>query len=297
MSADPAVVTAIGRSPLGRLLGDRAAVVGLAIIAVVVAGSLLAPWVAADPIAQDVGNRYAPRSIDHPLGTDQLGRDTLARILHGGRYSLGMSLAASLGIAVLGVVLGLASASYGRATDTVINRLADVFLALPTLVLMLVVVGLLGQGLRNLVIAVILVGWPTYARIVRGMALATREREFVTAAEAAGASRARIALRHLAPNLIGPVIVLTTIDLGRVLLAVSALSFLGFGVTSPTPEWGAMLSDARTLFTSHPELMLPPGIAITVMVLAFNLAGDGLRDVLDPRDVEGGARWDRPAST
>lgn len=280
--------------PLRRLLRDRAAVVGLGIATVVALAVLLAPWISPQgPIDQDVADRYAPVSAEHPLGTDQLGRDILSRLLHGGRYSLGMALAASAGITVVGLVLGLASASFGRVTDTVVNRIADVFLALPTLVLMLVVVGLLGQGLRNLIIAVILVGWPTYARVVRGMALSVREREFVTAAEAAGASRVRIATRHLAPNVLGPVIVLSTIDLGRVLLAVSALSFLGFGVTSPTPEWGAMLSDARGFFTSHPELIFPPGVAITVMVLAFNLAGDGLRDALDPHNVEGGARWDR----
>ncbi len=280
--------------PLRRLLRDKAAVVGLGIATVVALAVLLAPWISPQgPIDQDVADRYAPASAEHPLGTDQLGRDILSRLLHGGRYSLGMALAASAGITVVGLVLGLASASFGWVTDTVVNRIADVFLALPTLVLMLVVVGLLGQGLSNLIIAVILVGWPTYARVVRGMALSVRAREFVTAAEAAGASRVRIAARHLAPNVLGPVIVLSTIDLGRVLLAVSALSFLGFGVTSPTPEWGAMLSDARGFFTSHPELIFPPGIAITVMVLAFNLAGDGLRDALDPHNVEGGARWDR----
>ncbi|MGH9182240.1 MAG: ABC transporter permease [Acidimicrobiales bacterium] len=279
---------------LRRLLRDKAAVVGLGIVVVVTLAVLFAPWVSThDPIDQDVADRYALASAEHPLGTDELGRDTLSRLLHGGRYSLGMALAASVGITLLGLALGLASASFGRAVDTIINRVADVFLALPTLVLMLVVVGLLGQGLRNLIISVILVGWPTYARVVRGMAFSVREREFVTAAEGAGAGRTRIAIRHLAPNVIGPVIVLSTIDLGRVLLAVSALSFLGFGVTSPTPEWGAMLSDARGFFTSHPELIFPPGIAITVMVLAFNLAGDGLRDVLDPHNIEGGARWDR----
>lgn len=281
-------------SAFRRLLRDRAAVGGLGIIVAVTVAVILAPVLSpADPLTQDVANRYAPAGADHPLGTDQLGRDTLSRLLHGGRYSLGMALTASLGIAVLGIALGLAAASYGGRVDNVINRLADVFLALPTLVLMLVVVGLLGQGLRNLIISVILVGWPSYARIVRGMAMSVREREFVAAARAAGAGRTRIALRHLGPNVVGPVVVLTTIDLGRVLLAVSSLSFLGFGVTAPTPEWGAMVSGARSFFTSHPELIFPPGIAITLMVLAFNLAGDGLRDVLDPHDIEGGARWDR----
>jgi peptide/nickel transport system permease protein len=152
---------------------------------------------------------------------------------------------------------------------------------------------LLGQGLRNLVITIIFVQWPSYARIVRGMALKVREREFVEAAQAVGASRPRIVLRHVLPNLIGPIAVLSTLDLGRVLLAVSGLSFLGFGVSPPTPEWGAMLSDAKTFIDKAPQLLFWPGLAITSMVLAFNLAGDGLRDLLDPRNVESTPGWER----
>ena len=172
-------------------------------------------------------------------------------------------------------------------------RVADVFLALPTLILALVVVGLLGQGLRNLIITIIFVQWPSYARIVRGMALKLREREFVEAARAVGASRPRLVLRHVLPNLLGPIVVLTTLDMGRVLLAVSGLSFLGFGVRPPTPEWGAMLADARKYLHRAPQLLIWPGLAITLMVLAFNLAGDGLRDMLDPRTVESTPGWER----
>jgi peptide/nickel transport system permease protein len=165
-------------------------------------------------------------------------------------------------------------------------RVADVFLALPTLILALVVVGLLGQGLRNLIITIVLVQWPGYARIVRGMTLKVRERDFVEAARAAGASRLRIVLRHVAPNLVGPVVVLSTLDMGRVLLAVSGLSFLGFGISPPTPEWGAMLADAKIFLDRAPQLLAWPGMSITTMVLAFNLAGDGLRDLLDPHTLD-----------
>jgi peptide/nickel transport system permease protein len=239
-----------------------------------------------DPIATDFGNRFASPSRAHPLGTDNVGRDTFARILHGGQLSLGMAVTATAGITVVGLFLGLVAAVYGRLAETVIMRAVDVLLAMPTLILALVIVGLLGQSLRNLVITIILVQWPRYARLVRGMALRIREQEFVEAARAVGASRLRIMLRHIAPNLVGPVIVFSTIDMGSTLLVVSGLSFLGFGVGPPTPEWGAMLAEARGFLDKAPQLLVWPGLAITIMVLAFNLAGDGLRDLLDPRTVE-----------
>jgi peptide/nickel transport system permease protein len=283
-----------GQRLLRRLVRDRSAVAGLVIVVVVTVAALLAPWLAShDPIATDFSHRFAGPSRNHPFGTDNLGRDEFSRILHGARLSLGMAVTASVGITAVGVLLGLLAAMYGRLVDTLAMRVADVFLALPTLILALVVVGLLGQGLRNLVITIIFVQWPSYARIVRGMALKVREREFVEAAQAVGASRPRIVLRHVLPNLIGPIAVLSTLDLGRVLLAVSGLSFLGFGVSPPTPEWGAMLSDAKTFIDKAPQLLFWPGLAITSMVLAFNLAGDGLRDLLDPRNVESTPGWER----
>ena len=276
-----------GQRLLRRLVRDRSAVVGVAIIVVVGLATVLAPWLAShDPVATDFSHRFISPTRAHPFGTDNLGRDEFSRILHGARLSLGMAVTASLGITTVGIVLGLVAAMYGRLAETVIMRVADVFLALPTLILALVVVGLLGQGLRNLIITIVVVQWPSYARIVRGMALKIREREFVEAARAVGASRPRIVVRHVLPNLIGPIVVLSTLDMGRVLLAVSGLSFLGFGVSPPTPEWGAMLADAKTFLDRAPQLLIWPGLAITAMVLAFNLAGDGLRDLLDPRTVE-----------
>lgn len=281
-----------GRRVLRRFLHDRSAVVGLTIVVLVLLAALLAPWVAHhNPILTDFHDRFASPSRSHPFGTDNLGRDEFSRIVYGSRLSLGMAVTASLGITVLGIVLGLMAGTSGRVVGGIIMRLADIFLALPTLILALVIVGLLGQGLRNLIITIVIVQWPSYARIVRGMTLQVRERDFVQAARGLGASRPRIVARHVLPNLIGPIVVLSTLDMGRVLLAVSGLSFLGFGVSPPTPEWGAMLADAKTFLTQAPQLLVWPGLAITLMVLAFNLTGDGLRDMLDPRTVVGMRAW------
>ncbi|MGH9264258.1 MAG: ABC transporter permease [Acidimicrobiales bacterium] len=301
MSASEAVLRQAGetfvpvrRRLFRRLVKDRTAMVGLVIITLVVLGAALAPWLARhDPVQTDFSNRFASISRSHPLGTDNLGRDVFARLLHGARLSLGMALSATVGITLLGTVLGLVAGMYGRLADTAIMRAVDILLSLPTLILALVVVGLLGQGLRNLIITIILVQWPRYARLVRGMTLKIREQAFVEAARAVGATRPRIMFRHIAPNLIGPTIVFSTIDLGNTLLVVSGLSFLGFGVGPPTPEWGAMLAEARSFLDRAPQLLWYPGMAITLMVLAFNLAGDGLRDLLDPRTVEATPGWER----
>ena len=279
---------------LRRLLRDRSAVVGMVVVVLFVAGAIAAPGVAPHPPnATDVGNRFAPPSLDHPLGTDHVGRDELSRILHGARLSLGMALSATAGITVLGIILGMIAGMYGRRVDSAIMRVVEVLQSLPLLILALVVVGLLGQGLRNLIITIALLGWTGYARIVRGMTFKLRDREFVEAAHAVGATRLRIALRHVAPNLVGPVVVLSTLNMGSVLLAVSGLSFLGFGIAPPTAEWGAMVSEARAYLDKAPQLLAWPGLAITLMVLAFNLAGDGLRDFLDPRTGEDSPGWER----
>jgi peptide/nickel transport system permease protein len=269
---------------LRRLARDKAALGGMVIIALFVLAALFAPVLAAhDPNQTDFLNRFASPSRNHPLGTDHLGRDELARLLHGGRLSLGMALSATAGVTLVGLGLGLLAGVFGKWVETVIMRLVDMLLSVPTLIQALVVVGLLGQGLRNLILTIIAVQWPRYARLVRGMVLKVREREFVQAGRAAGAGRTRLVFKHILPNLIGPVVVFSTIDMGSVLLAVSGLSFLGFGVPPPTAEWGAMVSEARFQIERAPMLLVYPGMAITLVVLAFNLAGDGLRDLLDPR--------------
>lgn len=269
---------------LRRLVRDPLAVVALVFLAVMVAAVVGAPWITRyDPTRVDFAHPLGPASLRHPLGTDALGRDELSRILFGGRLSLTLAVAASGGISILGLALGLLSGLYGRWLDAVVMRVVDVLQALPMFLLALVVVGIFGQGLHKIVLTMALVGWPGYARVVRGMALSLRERQFLEASQALGASRLRLAVRHMAPNLLGPVVVLSTLDVGRVLLGVSALSFLGFAAVAPHPEWGAMVADARTHFQLAPRLVFYPGLAITLMVLAFNLAGDSLRDLLDPR--------------
>jgi ABC-type dipeptide/oligopeptide/nickel transport system permease subunit len=293
VAEEVADLTPTGNRVWRRVVKDRSALCGFAVAALFVLGAVFAPLLSADPTATDFTNRFAGPSTDHLLGTDQLGRDEFSRILHGGRPSLGMALAATVGVTSLGIVLGLLAAMWGNKVEAVIMRLVDVLQSLPTLILALVIVGLLGQGLRNLVITIILIQWPQYARVVRGMTLSLRERDFVEAARAVGASRLRIVARHVTPNLLGPVIVLSTIDMGRTLLAVSGLSFLGFGVAPPSPEWGSMLAESRAFIERAPQLLGWPGLAITLVVLAFNLAGDGLRDALDPRGSEPTPGWER----
>lgn len=277
---------AAGRAlPRPRVLRAHWAALGppAAILLIVAVGAAVAPWISpTDPAQVDFGNRFAAPSLEHPLGTDNLGRDELSRLLHGARLSLSMALTATAGIALVGTAAGLLAGMSGRVADSLISRVVEVLQALPTLVLALVVVGLLGTGTAKLVLAIVLLGWTDHARVVRAMALAVRERPYIEAARALGASRRRIVLRHVVPNLLGPVVVLTTLYLGRILLAVSGLSFLGLGIEPPTPEWGAMLAESRSYLDRAPQLLLYPGLAITVVVLACNLAGDALRDALDP---------------
>lgn len=269
---------------LRAFLGDRTAMVGLVIVVLFFLVAVFAPVLAPrDPNAIDVVNKLARPSGEFPLGSDQLGRDVASRAIYGARLSITMAVLASLGIAFLGVVFGLAAGYAGGLVDAAISRTIDVLLTVPGFLLALGVTGMLGPGLRNLMGAVIAVSWASFARIVRAAVLAERSKPYVESARAAGASHVRIVTRHVFPNVISPIVVLTTLEMGAILLGVSGLSFLGLGVNPPTPEWGAMLSEARTYMSDAPHLMVVPGAAILLMVLGFNLLGDGLRDVLDPR--------------
>ncbi len=266
-----------------RLARDRTALVGLVILGVLFVAALAAPLLT--PYAPDTTNvaeRFASPSIDHPLGTDHLGRDELARLLYGARVSLLVTLAIGTAILVLGTLVGLVSGFLGGIVDSVVMRVVDVLFALPPLLLALAVTGFLGPGLTNLALAMTAVWWLEYARVVRGLVLGVKERLYVESARALGLPRRRVALRHVLPNIVAPVIVLVTLQSGRLLLALAALSFLGLGVSPPTAEWGAMLNEGKDYLAVAPELMLYPGLAITLAGLGFNLLGDGLRDVLDP---------------
>lgn len=265
------------------LLRDRTATAGLAILAVLAAAALLAPWLAPhDPAVQDVINRYASPGGEHLLGTDHLGRDVLSRLLLGARYSLFTAMAAGTAVLLIGMLIGLVSGFVGGWVDGMVMRAVDVLLAFPSFLLALAVVGALGPGLVNLMLAFVFVWWANYARIVRGLVLSVKERPYVESARALGLRGRRVALRHVMPSVLAPVVVLWTLQSGRLLLALSALSFLGLGVQPPTPEWGAMLNEARDFLARAPQLMVYPGLLITVAALGFNLVGDGLRDVLDP---------------
>lgn len=246
--------------------------------------SVLAPVLApASPNLTDVTHRFATPSARHMLGTDELGRDELTRLLYGARLSLGLTFIAGLLASGIGLVVGLVTGFFGGIVDQVLMRVVDGLQALPGLVLALAVAGLLGPGLTHIMLAVVVVWWTGYARVVRSMVLSVRQREFVGAARAMGARDVRLVLRHVLPSVLGPSVVLVMLEMAHILLAVAALSFLGLGIPQPTPEWGTMIADARAYLDQAPQLLLYPGAAITVVALACNLAGDGLRDALDPR--------------
>ncbi len=273
-----------GESPWQRLVRDRMALLGLAILAGIVLLVLAAPWIAGqDPVAIDPLNKLQPPGGEHLLGTDNLGRSIWARILWGGRLTLGTATAAMLVILAVGLAVGVVAGLQGGWVDDLIMRVVDVLMAFPSLILALAIAGMLGPSLVNVLIGIAAVGWVTYARVVRGMVLSVREEAYVEAARSVGVPAWRLALRHVLPNILSPIVVLATLDMGALLLSISALSFLGLGAQAPTPEWGRMLNDARPFMQTAPHLMLFPGLAIFLTVMAFNLLGDGLRDALDPR--------------
>ena len=257
---------------------------GSLIVALFVAVALFAPLLAPhDPTAVDARAILAPPSREHWLGADNLGRDIFSRLIHGARWTLGTAFLATVLIVAIGVAVGLVAGYFGGLIDDVLMRVVDVLLAFPSLVLALAIVGMLGPSLANVMLGMVAVWWVDYARVIRGLTVGMREREFVTSARCAGAPAPHIIVRHLLPNVVPSVIVLATLELGSLMLGISALSFLGLGAQPPTPEWGTMLNDGRAFFQRAPQLMIYPGLAITLAVVGSNLVGDGLRDVLDPR--------------
>ena len=274
------------RRGLGRLAGRNrlAAVAALALLAAA-AAALLAPWLPlADPDVVDTPHRLRPPlSPGHALGTDEFGRDLLARLVWGARVSLLAGVASAAAAMAIGVTLGILGGFYTGWVETVIMRLTDILMAFPYVLLAIAIVAGLGPGLRNAMVAIAIVGFPLYTRLVRGVVLSLREREFVEAARALGASDAVILGRHVLPHLLSPVIVAFSLDVGAKILATAGLSFLGLGTQPPTADWGSMLATGRQFVILSPHVVLLPGLAIFVIVLALNLVGDALRDVLDPR--------------
>ena len=264
---------------------NQLALGALIVLAGVVLAATLAPYLPlADPDAVDTANRLRPvLSPGHSLGTDEFGRDLLSRLVWGARVSLLAGAATAAAAMLIGVVLGVLSGYYSGWPETVIMRLTDILMAFPYILLAIAIVAGLGPGLRNAMIAIAIVGFPIYTRLVRGIVLSVRGREFVEAARALGSPDRLILVRHIVPQLLSPVIVAFSLDVGAKILATAGLSFLGLGTQPPTADWGSMLATGRQFVILSPHVVLLPGLAIFVIVLALNLVGDALRDFLDPR--------------
>ena len=271
----------VTRAPI---LREPLNVLALTLIALFALGAVLAPLIAPyDPLAQDLASRLDPPSGAHWLGTDQLGRDILSRLLYGSRISLVIGVVV-VGLAgIFGSFVGLIAGYAGGLVDEGLMRLTEVFLAFPPLILAMAIAGALGPSLTNAIIAIAAVTWAVYARLARGQVLSLRRREYIEAAQSIGASRTRILLRHLLPNAVAPLLIQASFDMGSAIISAAGLSFIGFGAQPPTPEWGVMISEGRNFISTQPWLSLFPGLSILFAVGAFNLLGDGLRDILDPR--------------
>jgi len=263
------------RSPLSILA--LAIAIGWAVVAAT--APLLAPY---PPLAQNIGNTLAPPSPAHWLGTDVVGRDMLSRILYGARISMPVGIMSVALAVVLGTAIGSIAGFRGGLTDEALMRATDIMLAFPTVIMAMIITAALGPGIRDAVIAIMVAWWPFYARLVRSLVLSVREREYVEAARALGASQVRALMRHVLPNVIAPIIVVGTLDVGQAILAFASLSFLGLGPPPQTPEWGLMIATGRN-YLSQWWIGTFPGLALLTLVLSFNIIGDGVRDLIDPR--------------
>jgi peptide/nickel transport system permease protein len=265
-------------------ISRKIVIFGLIIIALLIITAIFAPVIAPyDPDKQDLNSLLVQPSHEHILGTDALGRDTLSRIIYGARVSLIVGITAIAMAGTIGMSLGLIAGYFGGMTNSIIMRCIDALMSLPSMVLVLVIAALLGGGLKNVVIALGVSGVSMYARMMCGQTLSVKENDYIIAGRAMGASDFRIMLRHLLPNCFPPMIVLMTMQMGTMILAEAGLSFLGVGVQPPTPAWGAMVTDGYRYLFTNPMLSFAPGLAVVLVVFAFNMIGDGLRDALDPR--------------
>jgi peptide/nickel transport system permease protein len=274
----------MARSKLRQVLGNFAFTAGAIMTLIVVIMALFAPIIAPyDPSMQDSSRRLEGPSSDHWLGLDDLGRDVLSRVIFGARVSLRVGFSVVVISSIIGIMLGAIAGYFGGWLDTIIMRLSDILLAFPGILLAIALVAVLGPSLNNVILALSVIGWVSYARLVRGQVLKVREMEFVTAAQALGARAPRVIGLHVLPNVINPVIVMATLGLAGAILAEASLSFLGLGVQPPTPSWGAMLTTGRRYIGIANHLAIFPGIAIMIAVMGLNFLGDGLIDALDPK--------------
>lgn len=266
------------------LFRRKLSVIGLVIILLLVIVAIFAPYLTPyGPLKIDIENTLQQPSWPHPLGTDAIGRDTLSRIIYGSRVSLAIALGA-MGIAAsAGVIMGLLAGYFGGVVYMIFMRLVDALMSIPMLILALVLAALLGSGIRNVILALGISLTSIYARLICGQVLSIRENDYILAGRSMGSSNLRIMARHIIPNAFPPLIVMVTLQLGTMILAEAGLSFIGVGIQPPTPAWGAMVNTGYPYLFSHPVLSLAPGLAIALVVFAFNMVGDGLRDALDPR--------------
>ena len=255
----------------------------LAVLVILV--SVFAPVICGDrsPTAGNLAEAIEKPSAEHPFGTDKMGRDVFTRVIYGSRASLSSTFILVAVIFVIGTVLGVVSGYFGGAVDAIIMRIADMMMAFPGLVLAIAVAGILGASTRNAIIAIAIVSWPKYARLARSLVMKIRHTDFVAAATVTGSKPPYMLLRYMLPNTITTLVITAATDIGGMMMELAALSFLGFGAQPPTPEWGSMLNEGRNFMQSAPWMMIFPGLAIFVTVVIFNMLGDGLRDILDPR--------------
>lgn len=258
--------------------------ISLLFILLVIIIALIAPIIAPfDPIAQDRSAFLAAPNSEHVMGTDDLGRDVLSRLVHGSRISLIVGFSTVIISIILGTLIGMVSGYFGGIVDMIIQRIMDAIMSIPALILALFIAALLGPAIQNVIISLVIIEVPRFARIVRGEMMRIRESNYVEASRSVGASSFRIILKHGLPNMMAPIIVMASLAFGQTIIAEASLSFLGIGTPPPNPSWGLMLSDASRYMESAPWLVLFPGLALSILVLAFNLFGDALRDFLDPK--------------
>ncbi len=268
-----------------KFLGNKVFVIFGILAILICLMAVFAPQICGDvdPTAGDLSQSIMPPSAEHRFGTDKMGRDIFARVIYGARSSLSSTLILVAVILVLGTFLGIISGYFGGWVDAVIMRIADMMIAFPGLVLAIAVAGILGPSMRNAVIAIALVSWPKYARLARSLVMKIRHTDFVAAATVTGSRTGYMLWKYMLPNTITTLVITAATDIGTMMMELAALSFLGFGAQPPTPEWGKMLNDGRTLIQTAPWTMIYPGLAIFITVVVFNMLGDALRDILDPK--------------
>lgn len=272
---------------LKRILHNVQAVIGLFLISIILVAAVFAPILAPhDPEEVNVINKYMEPNSEYPLGTDQLGRCELSRLLYGARYSIGMSLPTIFVLSLIGLLLGCLGACAGKWADRILIMICDVFIAFPALLIAAAIIGVLGNGLQNIAIAMIVAMWAWFTRVVRSYAVVEMGRDYIFAARVSGCSTIKIVFKHIIPNIIPQFLVYASTGVASAIIMISSFSFLGLGLPAGVAEWGAMLSEARSSLYSHPALLIYPGIFIFITAAGFNLFGESLRDMLEPKEVQ-----------